>query len=135
MDEDEMAEFYANPYDNKYDLYINEYLLVYNLDGECVDRLCWTGEEYRHLNYNNFTSRWFGDIKPIKGDVYQSLVADSLTNNKITLIKGPAGSGKAQPNSTLIPTKNGYIKLGDIQIGDKVLDRFGKETTVLAIYP
>lgn len=94
MDEDEMAEFYANPYDNKYDLYINEYLLVYNLDGECVDRLCWTGEEYRHLNYNNFTSKWFGDIKPIKGDVYQSLVADSLTNNKITLIKGPAGSGK-----------------------------------------
>jgi predicted ribonuclease YlaK len=46
------------------------------------------------LNYNNFTSKWFGDIKPIKGDVYQSLVADSLTNNKITLIKGPAGSGK-----------------------------------------
>ena len=30
----------------------------------------------------------------MKGDVYQSFVADSFANNKITLLKGPAGSGK-----------------------------------------
>ena len=28
MDDEEMAEFYSNPTVNKYDLYINEYLLV-----------------------------------------------------------------------------------------------------------
>ena len=30
----------------------------------------------------------------MKGDVYQAFVADSFANNKITLVKGPAGSGK-----------------------------------------
>ena len=95
LDEDEMNEFYSNPDKNIYDLYINQYLLIYNKEtGECIDRVCWTGEEYRHLSYGNFSSQWFGDVKPMKGDVYQQLAADSLMNNKITLIKGPAGSGK-----------------------------------------
>ena len=53
-----------------------------------------TGETYRPLTYNNFKSDYFGDVKPIKGDIYQALAADSLENNKITLIKGPAGTGK-----------------------------------------
>ena len=95
LDDEGMTEFYSNLNTNLYDLYVNQYLLIYNKDtGECVDRLCWTGTEYRHLNYGSFNSRWFGDVKPMKGDVYQSLAADSLMNNKITLIKGPAGSGK-----------------------------------------
>ena len=70
LDEDGMTEFYSNPEANLYDLHINEYLLVHNTDGECVDRLCWTGNGYRHLSYNSFNSRWFGDVKPMKGDVY-----------------------------------------------------------------
>lgn len=94
MDDDEMAEFYSNPTDNKYGLYINQYLLVCNTDGEVVDKLVWTGEGYRHLTYNNFKSNHFGNVKPMKDDVYQALAADSLENNKITLIKGPAGTGK-----------------------------------------
>ena len=94
MDEEEMTNFYSNPTENLFNLLVNEYLIVRNKDGEIVDRLCWTGEGYRHLDYSNFSSSWFGDIKPIKGDVYQSFFADSLANNKITLVKGPAGSGK-----------------------------------------
>ena len=95
LDEDEMTEFYSNPNSNTYDLFINQYLLVYEKEsGQCVDQVRWDGETYRRLNYNTFTSKWFGDVKPIKGDIYQTLVADSLTNNKITMIKGPAGSGK-----------------------------------------
>ena len=159
MNNEEMAEFYANPEANPYNLHINEYLLVYNLEGECVDRLCWTGEEYRHLNYSNFSSKWFGDIRPMKGDVYQSLVADSLTNNKITLIKGPAGSGKTflslaylihklERNKidkiivfcNTIATKNsaklGYYpgtrdeKLLDSQIGNLLSSKFGGRIAV-----
>ena len=94
MNENEMTAFYSNPNANFYDLLVNEYLIVRNDKREIVDRLCWTGEGYRHLDYANFSSKWFGDIKPIKGDVYQAFVADSFTNNKITLVKGPAGSGK-----------------------------------------
>ena len=94
MDDEEMAEFYSNPTVNKYDLYINEYLLIQDINGEIVDKLCWTGKNYRHLTYDNFKSNHFGNIKPMKDDVYQALVADSFANNKITLVKGPAGTGK-----------------------------------------
>ena len=94
MNEDEMTHFYTNQDENLYDLLINEYLIVRNAEGEIVDRLCWTENGYRHLDYSNFSSKWFGDVKPMKGDVYQAFVADSFTNNKITLVKGPAGSGK-----------------------------------------
>ena len=94
MNEDEMTHFYTNQDENLYDLLINEYLIVRNAEGEIVDRLCWTENGYRHLDYANFSSKWFGDVKPIKSDVYQAFVADSFSNNKITLVKGPAGSGK-----------------------------------------
>jgi predicted ribonuclease YlaK len=30
----------------------------------------------------------------MKGDIYQQFVCDSFLNNKITMVKGPAGSGK-----------------------------------------
>ena len=94
MTADDMTEFYNNQKENLYDLLINEYLIIRNSDSEIVDRLCWTGDGYRHLDYANFSSKWFGDVKPMKGDVYQAFVADSFANNKITLVKGPAGYSK-----------------------------------------
>ena len=93
--EEEMIQLYSNINSNIYDLKVNEYLLVHDVQTkEVVDRLCWTGEGYRHLDYNNFSSNYFGDVKPYKGDVYQALLADSLSNNKITLVRGPGGAGK-----------------------------------------
>ena len=94
LDEDEMSNFYSHPEENTFNLLVNQYLLIYDKCGDCVDRLCWTGSGYRHLNYGSFNSKYFGQVKPIKGDLYQSLAADSLMNNKITMVKGPAGSGK-----------------------------------------
>ena len=94
LTDDEMTEFYQDFNQNKFNLHINEYLIIYNEDHDIVDTLCWTGEEYRKLTFGNFNSEYFGKIKPLKDDIYQSLVADSFINNKITLVKGPAGSGK-----------------------------------------
>lgn len=95
MSMDDMNDFYTHPDINKYNQSINEYLVIHDQEtGEIVDRVCWTGSSYRRLSYNTFSSRYFGDIKPFSGDVYQALLADSLTNNKITMVKGPAGSGK-----------------------------------------
>ena len=94
MDDEEMADFYSHPEENKYGLYVNQYILVCDIDGEVVDKLCWTGKGYRHLTYNNFKSNHFGNVKPMKDDVYQALAADSFENNRITLVKGPAGTGK-----------------------------------------
>ena len=94
MDEEEMAEFYSDFKSNKYNLLINQYAIVYNMDDEIVDTLVWTEEGFRRINFTQFTSRQFGNVKPMKNDVYQRLVADSFSNNQITMVKGPAGSGK-----------------------------------------
>lgn len=94
LNTNEMSDFYSNFDQNHFNLLTNEYLIVKASNGEIVDRLCWTGDSYRHLNYQSFRSKWFGDVRPMKGDVYQAMAADSLANNKITMLKGPAGSGK-----------------------------------------
>ena len=97
MDDSEMSKFYNELIPEKinaYDLLINQYLIIRNGSGEAVDQYKWTEEGYQHLTFHNFNSMHFGEVKPSKGDVYQSLAADSFAHNKITLIKGPAGSGK-----------------------------------------
>ena len=94
LSDDEMNDLYSNPNTNIFNLKVNQYLIVRNEANEIVDRLVWTGETYRNLQFNNFNSKWFGEVKPLRGDVYQQLAFDSLANNKITMIKGPAGTGK-----------------------------------------
>ena len=94
LNDEQMEEFYSNLNKNIFNLYTNQYLIVRDKDGQIVDKVCWTGEGYRPIGYYSFNSEQFGEIKPMRGDVYQALVADSLVKNKITMIKGPAGSGK-----------------------------------------
>lgn len=157
--EDEMINFYSNPTINHFNLLINQYLILKNSDNEVVDRLCWTGEEYRHLDFNSFKSVWFGDVRPIKGDNYQMLAADSFSHNQITMVKGPAGSGKTYLSlgylmhklerhqidkiivfCNTVATKNsaklGYYpgtrdeKLLDSQIGNLLISKFGGRIAV-----
>lgn len=93
--EDAMANLYSNLNKNLYNLYVNEYLIVRNQEKEIVDKLRWDGTQYRHVTYTNFNSKYFGEVKPMKNDVYQALAVDSLSNNQITMLKGPAGTGKS----------------------------------------
>ena len=91
----DMGMLYQEPDFNRYNLLVNEYLIVRDADNTVVDLLAWTGEQYRKVLYNEFDSMHFGKIKPFKDDPYQQLAYDSLVNNKISLIKGKAGSGKS----------------------------------------
>ena len=55
---------------------------------------------------------------------------------KMYLYSAPSGQGKALPNSTIIPMFNGGEKtVGEVRVGDVLIDRLGKPTKVLAIYP
>lgn len=92
---DEMADFYSNQLEYGKRLKINQYINIYNSDKDLVDTLLWTGDGFRQLKYKGFYSKQFGEIKPYKGDIYQAMASDSLMNNKITMIKGPAGAGKS----------------------------------------
>lgn len=153
-DDSSLASFYQDPSFNHYNLHIGEYLIIRDLDGKIVDIRVWTGENHRYLNYNNFDSIWFGNITPYKEDVYQKLLFDSLSNNRITLIKGPPGSGKTiislaylmskldrgdldrivvfcNTVATANSAKLGYLpgtrneKLLDSQIGNLLISKFG----------
>lgn len=95
MTDEEMAEFYSDLSFNPYGLLVNEYLIVKNTNNEVVDKMRWNGHEFTTISYNTIDSRYFGKVKPYKDDPYQALVVDSFMRNKITLVKGPAGSGKS----------------------------------------
>ena len=56
LSEEKMDYFYSHFEENIYNLIINEYLVVKNADGAIIDRLCWTEEGYRRLNYTGFYS-------------------------------------------------------------------------------
>lgn len=52
------------------------------------------------------------------------------------LFIGNTGSGKAQPYDTKIPLPGGKWKLmGDLKVGDQVLDGDGNPTTVIGVFP
>lgn len=94
LNDEEMAQFYQHPDANNFGLLINEYLLLQNQQHELVDILVWTADGYRHLSHKDFVSNQLGTIKAMYNDPQQDCVVDSFLNNQITLVKGPAGSGK-----------------------------------------
>lgn len=158
-DDENLANFYQDEFTNHYNLHIGEYLIIRDINGEIKDIRVWTGDSHRYLKSNSFNSNWFGKVVPYKGDVYQKLCFDSLSNNKITLIKGPAGTGKTfislsylmsklekgeidkivifcNTVATANSAKLGYLpgtkneKLLDAQIGNLLISKFGDKTGV-----
>lgn len=65
-------------------------------------------------------------------DVLKKLGGPNNPRRRIAL-KACTGAGKAQPLSTLIPTNNGTVKMGDLKVGDTVLAQNGSKTHVKAI--
>lgn len=59
----------------------------------------------------------------------------SKGNEQVFEISGGPGTGKAQPDDTLIPTPKGNRYLKNLRIGDYVYDHTGNTTKILGIYP
>lgn len=51
------------------------------------------------------------------------------------IIQAAPGWGKAELNSTLLPTPNGKKRMGDIKVGDQVFNRHGKTINVAGVFP
>ena len=64
----------------------------------------------------------------------KSLILKKANEGHLTLYVGRAGTGKAMPKDTLIPTPDGEKLLGEIKVGDFVFDRKGHPTKVLGVY-
>lgn len=99
MDEKEMSEFYSNLntgyYNEKIHLLRNEYLNILDSTNTVIDTYRWDGAKFNKIKYATLESEWLGKTKPFQGDIYQNMVIDSFLNNQITMIKGPAGTGKS----------------------------------------
>lgn len=93
--EDEMAYTYKTIFDNpsEFNLKNHEYLLIKTDEG-IVDKYILINNELERLtNFISFDSTQFGKVKA--RDAYQAIAMDSLKRNKITALRGPAGSGKS----------------------------------------
>ena len=93
MTDDELADFYTNPV-NKYDLYENQYLLIQQ-NGVILDEYKFKNNSFEKVNHQKIDSKFFGKVTPYKGDKYQLLAIDSLVNEQVTVLRGPAGTGKS----------------------------------------
>ncbi len=107
MIQDELDDLNQNLHENKFDLLVNEYLIIYKddiLDGEddvLLDIFKWNGEMLESLPRNKkgqthvtFESRMFDRFTP--KDAYQMIAVDSILSNQITQLRGRAGSGKSK---------------------------------------
>lgn len=92
VNDDELAYFYEHLNENNYNLDINQYLLLMQ-NNEYVDCYFWNGEEHKPLSHPNVKSRYFGYVK--SKDPFQRMALHSIFNNTITMLKGPAGTGKS----------------------------------------
>jgi predicted ribonuclease YlaK len=97
LNDEELAEFYqTDPTEkNMFNMKVGEYLILRDKDNEIIDLRKWADGGYAFLVTNGFNSNWFGKVNPYKSDVYQKLLFDSLHTNQITMVKGPAGTGKS----------------------------------------
>jgi replicative DNA helicase len=58
-----------------------------------------------------------------------------IGKGELGTIVGPSGFGKALDVNEPVVTPTGYVRIGDIKVGDKVFGRDGKLHNVLGVYP
>lgn len=72
----------------------------------------------------------FGSMTPELAQFLGTMVWNGMS----TIVNGPTGSGKQVSHDTKIPTPEGMTTMGDLQVGDYVLDENGEPTKVTAKY-
>ena len=92
MSDYELAVFYECK-TNKWSLKDNEYLIIYNSDGDVVDKMRWTSSKgFVPLFKKAFDSMAIGKFKA--KDVYQECAMDSIMNTEMSILVGAAGTAK-----------------------------------------
>ena len=91
--EDDTVDFYNHMTEgNLFNLEVNQYLFIY-VNDKIIDKLKWTENGYEPVGFPCYESKALGKIKP--KDEYQLAAMDSLKSNQVTLLRGPAGTGKS----------------------------------------
>lgn len=80
---------------NEYELLNNQYVIITDENDNIIDKYKWNNNQYTKVPFRVAKSKMFGKVAPKNGDPYQQLALDSLYTNKITMIRGAAGTGKS----------------------------------------
>lgn len=75
------------------------------------------------------------ELTPKQQAAVDMAVSRYVAQQPYTCIAGPAGTGKAQPNTTILPTPNGFKQLGELRENDFVFDRLGIPTRIIGVFP
>ena len=62
-------------------------------------------------------------------------ITGGFNPGELIVLAASTGSGKPLTNSTVIPTPNGFRKVGDIEVDDWLFARNGKPTKVIGVFP
>ncbi|MDR1938766.1 MAG: DEAD/DEAH box helicase [Tannerellaceae bacterium] len=66
---------------------------------------------------------------------YQKEGVSYILENGSCIVGDQPGLGKSQTIDSLIPTPSGWVKLGDIKIGDQLFSRDGSVQSIKGVYP
>jgi len=98
----------------------------------------------RKQNQSFIEAKQYGEPPKEIGDIFygmkldeeQRVFANAIWSQDYDIVfcNSKAGTGKAQPTDTIIPTPAGNVRLGDIRVGDSVFDADGNPTTVLGVF-
>lgn len=78
----------------------------------------------------------FDDI--VEQDSIKIILENQVKTNNLKhayLFCGSAGTGKAQPLDSMVLTPTGYVRMGDVYIGQEVIDGLGERTVITDIFP
>lgn len=90
-----MAEFYTDSKKFSDDFVENEYLLLHDINGVLVDKMCYQNGDFRKINFP--TIRSSNQNSPIKARNEQQVLAIDMLQDrtsKVKIIRGVYGSGK-----------------------------------------
>lgn len=88
-------------------------------------------------NHQNTCARW--GVPTLDGGWYNGGWNDGalggLFRSKLYVLGGVPASGKAQPLDAKVLTPGGFVRMGDLSVGDFVIGRNGKPCRVTGVYP
>lgn len=95
-----------------------------------IETVDWETLDIDFEKFDKITEKYNRKLKEHQKSGVRFLVA-----NKKCILADSMGLGKALENNILLPTIEGYKKIGDIKTGDIVFDSCGKQTKVIGVYP
>ena len=97
-------------------------------------------------NMEQDTADVFSDLDDVLAEDYRhpipmgihgldNLLNGGLAKGEIGVILAPTGVGKALPITEPVLTPKGWVKIGDLNLGDKITGSDGKDQYVIGVYP